>query len=64
MRYYLFIIIFYKRFDSLPIAIYLFTFLQILIFSVTGGVGLETQVFIKILCDKITRKTDQSYPCC
>ena len=34
-----------------------------LIFSVTGGAGPETQVFIKILCDKITRKNNQSYPC-
>ena len=34
-----------------------------LIFSVTGGAGPETQVLIKILCDKITRKNNQSYPC-
>ena len=34
-----------------------------LIFSVTGGVGPETQLFFEILCDKITRKNSQSYPC-
>ena len=34
-----------------------------LIFSVTGGAGPETKVFINILCDKITCKNNQSYPC-
>ena len=33
------------------------------IFSVTGGAGPKTQMFIKILCDKITRENNKSYPC-
>ena len=34
-----------------------------LIFSVTGGSGLETKTFMKILCNRIASKSAQEYSC-